>query len=237
MNKSCCKFNRGKMYWYMLSGFLYSVLTLGFLSPLAEYTVTNYKINSTYIDGKKLKFTGTAKGMMGASYKWFLISIAIIVVVNFVIQLINNKIHLPFSIGTSSVISIVTAVIYKRNINLYIMKHTHFEDTKEKQYNSYYTFNFWQMVRNLVLTYIINIFSVLTLYGVTSTINDRYNSLRKVIDDTRFTYHSRKWKNFWIWLLNLILSIMTFGLFLPMAFIKNMEALAGNIHIKEAEIA
>ena len=60
--------------WVIL-GTLITFLTLGICYPWALCMLYGWKINHTVINGKRLKFTGTAIGLFGNWVKWFLLTI------------------------------------------------------------------------------------------------------------------------------------------------------------------
>lgn len=60
--------------WNIL-GSLITSLTLGICFPWALCMVYGWKINHTVIEGKRLKFTGSAIGLFGLWIKWLLLLI------------------------------------------------------------------------------------------------------------------------------------------------------------------
>ena len=60
--------------WRILGG-LITVLTLGICYPWALCMVYDWKIKHTVIEGRRLKFSGTAIGLFGNWIKWFLLCI------------------------------------------------------------------------------------------------------------------------------------------------------------------
>ena len=60
--------------WGLLGG-LVTVFTLGICYPWALCMVYGWKINHTVINGRRLKFTGSAVGLFGNWIKWFLLCV------------------------------------------------------------------------------------------------------------------------------------------------------------------
>ncbi len=60
--------------WVIL-GALITFFTLGICYPWALCMIYGWKINHTVINGKRLKFTGSAIGLFGNWVKWFLLTI------------------------------------------------------------------------------------------------------------------------------------------------------------------
>lgn len=60
--------------WSIL-GRLITVVTLGICFPWALCVIYGWRINHTVIEGRRLKFTGSAIGLFGQWIKWFLLCI------------------------------------------------------------------------------------------------------------------------------------------------------------------
>lgn len=60
--------------WRIL-GWIVTVCTLGICYPWAVTMVYGWKINHTVIEGKRLKFHGSAIGLFGHWIKWLLLTI------------------------------------------------------------------------------------------------------------------------------------------------------------------
>lgn len=59
--------------WKLL-GFLITICTLGICYPWAFCMIYSWEANHTVINGKRLKFTGTAVGLFGNWIKWLLLT-------------------------------------------------------------------------------------------------------------------------------------------------------------------
>ena len=60
--------------WSILGAFV-TVVTLGICYPWALCMVYGWKINHTVIEGRRLKFTGSAVGLFGLWVKWLILLI------------------------------------------------------------------------------------------------------------------------------------------------------------------
>lgn len=60
--------------WSIL-GFLITVFTFGFCYPLSFVLIYRWKASHTVIEGRRLRFDGTAVGLFGNWIKWWLLSI------------------------------------------------------------------------------------------------------------------------------------------------------------------
>ena len=60
--------------WNIL-GWLITIVTFGIAFPWSLTMVYGWKINHTVINGRRLKFTGSAIGLFGLWIKWFLLTL------------------------------------------------------------------------------------------------------------------------------------------------------------------
>ncbi|SJM47953.1 hypothetical protein CZ771_02210 [Actinomycetales bacterium JB111] len=58
-----------------IGGVLVTVLTLGICYPWAVVMVYRWKTKHTFINGRRLRFTGSAPGLFGHWIKWFFLCI------------------------------------------------------------------------------------------------------------------------------------------------------------------
>ncbi len=56
-------------------GILITIFTFGICAPWAICMIYGWKINHTIVEGRRLKFTGTAVGLFGSWIKWLLLCI------------------------------------------------------------------------------------------------------------------------------------------------------------------
>ncbi len=70
-------FDGGLLSWigWNILGTIITVCTLGICYPWALCMIYGWKINHTVVDGRRLKFTGTALGLFGNWIKWLLLCI------------------------------------------------------------------------------------------------------------------------------------------------------------------
>ena len=70
-------FDGGLLSWigWNVLGIIITICTLGICYPWALCMVYGWKINHTVIEGRRLKFTGSALGLFGNWIKWLLLCI------------------------------------------------------------------------------------------------------------------------------------------------------------------
>lgn len=56
-------------------GTLITIFTLGIMYPWAVVIIKRWEVNNTYIDGRRLRFDGTATGLFGNYIKWWLLTL------------------------------------------------------------------------------------------------------------------------------------------------------------------
>lgn len=92
--------NKGESYFdggllqligWQILGFLVTTFTLGICYPWAVCMVYGWKINHTVIEGRRLKFTGTALGLFGQWIKWLLLSIITLGIYSFWVRISLEK--------------------------------------------------------------------------------------------------------------------------------------------------
>ena len=76
--------------WALL-GWLITTITFGICYPWAVCMVYGWKINHTVIEGRRLKFTGTAVGLFGNWIKWLLLSIITLGIYGFWVRIALEK--------------------------------------------------------------------------------------------------------------------------------------------------
>lgn len=70
-------FDGGLLSWigWNILGFIITICTFGICYPWALCMVYGWKINHTVVDGRRLKFNGTAIGLFGNWIKWFFLCV------------------------------------------------------------------------------------------------------------------------------------------------------------------
>lgn len=78
-------FDGGALTWLGIgiAGFLVTVLTLGICYPWAVVMTYRWQAAHTYINGRRLRFTGTAVGLFGHWIKWLLLMIVTLGIYSF----------------------------------------------------------------------------------------------------------------------------------------------------------
>ena len=76
--------------WSIL-GFIVTFLTLGIGYPWALCMVYGWRINHTVINGKRLKFTGSAVGLFGNWIKWLFLCVITLGIYSFWLRIALEK--------------------------------------------------------------------------------------------------------------------------------------------------
>jgi Predicted membrane protein len=76
--------------WCIL-GSLITTVTLGICAPWALCMVFNWETKHTVVEGRRLKFTGTAMGLFGNWIKWLLLTIITLGIYSFWLAIALKK--------------------------------------------------------------------------------------------------------------------------------------------------
>ncbi len=76
--------------WRIL-GYLITLFTLGICAPWAFTMVYSYEANHTVLDGRRLRFKGTARGLFVQWIKWLLLTIVTLGIYGFWVNLALKK--------------------------------------------------------------------------------------------------------------------------------------------------
>jgi len=141
--------------------FLICLFTLGLGWPLAVVIKEKWKCQRTYISGKKLKFVGTGGELFVEYIKWILLTIITLGI--FLIWFPNKKYQ-------------------------WTIRHTHFEETDEKEYNS----NFTGGVFDLFITNLVSFLMITFTLGIATpwaiTFKKRWVESHSFIDGNQLSF-------------------------------------------------
>ncbi len=76
---------------YRIAGSIITALTLGICFPWAFTMIYNWETKHTVIDGRRLRFTGTAVGLFGNWVKWLLLTIVTLGIYGFWVSIAIKK--------------------------------------------------------------------------------------------------------------------------------------------------
>ncbi len=73
----------GSWLWVGIAGFLVTAFTLGICYPWAVVMTYRWKTKHTWINGQRLRFTGSAPGLFGHWIKWFFLCVITVGIYSF----------------------------------------------------------------------------------------------------------------------------------------------------------
>ena len=79
------------MIGWQILGAIVITFTFGIATPWAICMVYSWKINHTVVEGKRLKFTGSAVGLFGNWIKWFLLTLITLGIYGFWLNIALEK--------------------------------------------------------------------------------------------------------------------------------------------------
>ena len=208
--------SRFKAYLMRLWVSVVSIFSITLLMPICLWYQTKYLTKYKVIDGKRCYFDGKIKVM----YLLYLLFLVVFTGMAFLFYFLLKKsgiylfTHAPSFIVTA-LFSMVTTFFMVTTQEIYIQKSTHFVD--EVKGKSGFHFKFWKMILKIVLTKLINMISLGLLYPITVVIKADYTYKRGYYDNIDLTYHFSLKKLYPRWLLDILLTIFTLGLYFPHA--------------------
>lgn len=226
--------DRKKTYLVMLWTFLASVFSFTLAYPVCYWYRCKYFIPKKYIDGRKLRFDGNLPKM----YIFYIIGLSIVIGMFFLIYFLVTTYISNLNISPKVISYIVNGVV-ALSISLFIViqekrivqQGIHFEDEEDKK--SGFDIHIFLMLYKSILVKIISAFSACLLYPISESLEYFYDYNRCYIDGYHFTYKFSIRKLYPRWFLDLFLSIITFGFYLPAATLRIEERNQTFVHIKK----
>ena len=235
VKKSYLEVNKITAYFIVLISFILVFMSLGILYPFCYHIYSKYFINHTYIDNKRLEYTGTKKGMFLTFIIYYIIAIIVLFGIEYLLKVFEMFHIISVNVTMAAIYAFLFSFFVQRKMKIYAQKHTHFFQSMNK--DSYYSFHFFKMIIAKVLIKIISLITVYILYPLSCSIEEKYDSDRKVIDGKKFTYHPKYRKYIFRWILDIVLVFVTLFIYLPMVIVRVKIYLAQFIHIKEEKVA
>lgn len=217
MNESGIYFeSRAKAYFMRLWTSVVTIFSLTLLFPLCYWYQSRYIINRKTVEGKKCYFDGKLKIMYLLYIGFLALDIGIIFLIYFLYKKagIDAFENIPANIITALTMAI-THFFVATIQEIYVQKHTHF--VGEQYGKSGYYFKFWMMLFKTALTKITNTMFLGLLYPITHVINYRYSYKRGYYDDIKLDYKFSLKGLYPRWFLDLLLIVITLGLYIPAA--------------------
>ncbi|WP_191013528.1 DUF898 family protein [Treponema zioleckii] len=190
--------------WSFLGGFV-TAITAGICSPLAFCWRYSWEAKHTVIDGRRLKFTGTAGGLFGT---WLLCLLLCLVTLGIYTFWVPIKIKKWREANT----------FFEDEIPTFSA-----EQNLRKEKASYFDGGLWQLIGWTLLGYLITVFTVGICYPWAVQMLYSWEQRHKVYCKNRCTFDGTAIGLFGNWIKWLLLSIITFGIYslwLPIKIIK-----------------
>ena len=209
------------------------IMTIGslfILFPLACHIYYKHFTNIAFIDGKKLVYYGTKRGMYKAFINGLFIFILLYKLVNGIYPEMNSK--LIKYVSESVIIAFIGSITILKYISVYAIEHTHFMHSVDKK--SFYTLSVMKLFICKSIIVIINLLSSMFFIRITYIINAIYDSSRINIDNNKLSYTlSDKLKIFKSTLLDILRIVLTLGLLIPYVVVDIKYFVIKHYHIKK----
>lgn len=206
-----------------------SVLSVSILYPAAYFLSEKWKIENTYIDGKKLAFNGRLTSAYAIYFTGLFFAAASLFLINYLVRLL--PFDLPFlSAALNGATAGLNALFVTNRLRRWKMKNTHYDGIPT---------GLSQPERNLIKSACVSLLSavvsVVTLgisYPLVYKIKESYYTDMSVIDGDDVFLDGKAAPPFPKWFLGLFLSVITLGLFIPMLGYFLYKWKAENLHSK-----
>lgn len=200
-------------YFTNLFKLVASVASLTLLYPLAYFLSERQKINNTYIDGKKLYFSGKLSHAYAIYFSGLIFAAVSVSLINIII----NSLRLETAL-VNRILSAATAginVLFTANrLRRWKFKNVHY--TENAAGDSYFGRNLLKSALVGILSSAVSVITLGISYPLVYKIKESYYIDMSVIDGDDIYLDGKVGQLFGKWLLGLLLCILTLGLFIPM---------------------
>lgn len=219
------KYPLKKYYLWMMLYIFMSIFTLSLLAPLAYYLYTKRNVENTYIDGKKLRFDGTIKGIYFEFVPRFLIAFFLIIFYrSFKISILTPEFYASINAVIAYIIKKIIDAI-PAIIGSYFIFYSLFRWGVNHTHLCYYydeeSYMEKHLIRSIILAILCKIFSAMTiliLNPIAIKLRQGYIVEREVFSKRRMTFSGtikNSYKTFiWKQYLYLFLTLFYFPVFL-----------------------
>lgn len=216
-----------------LLSFIVSVVSLTLLRPLILFYQYKIEAESTYIEGKQLKFKGKLIELYIIYFVWLVITIIIVDIYQYVSVLLLKEIKFDLSypiyyLITTSMITFLSATFIKGAFRRWKYRSTYHINEK-----LYYKGHIIWLIITTFIRKILNILSVGIFYPLIKDINFRYEVNRIQIGNRKLEYQSCYKKINKLWFKNILKIIFTLGIYIIFIQYLIKKELIESITIKE----
>lgn len=180
--------------WKILGG-LVTVITLGICYPLAVNWLYSWEAKHTVIEGRRLKFTGSAGGLFGTWIICILLSIITFGIYAFYVPIKIKRWREANTFFEDEILSFDA------------------EQNLRKEKASYFDGGFWQLFGWVLLGVLITFFTAGICYPWAIQMIYSWEQRHKVYCKRRCTFDGNAMQLFGTWLLCMLLSIITLGIY------------------------
>lgn len=202
--------------WKILGG-LVTVITLGICYPLAVNWLYSWEAKHTVIEGRRLKFTGSAGGLFGTWIICILLSIITFGIYAFYVPIKIKRWREANTFFEDEILSFDA------------------EQNLRKEKASYFDGGFWQLFGWVLLGVLITFFTAGICYPWAIKMIYSWEQRHKVYCKRRCTFDGTAMQLFGTWLLCMLLSVITLGIYTWWIPIKIKKWQIKHTHLLENE--
>lgn len=231
--ESCLKIeNKVNAYFTLLGAYLIAIFSLLLMFPISNWMISRYFIPRKFIDSRKLVYKGKLWVIFIIGYIGLSLVIGCIILIEFLLKRFGLFESIPYQL-LNAIPGVLGSFFITIHVNKYNQKSTHFVDEEDKKSN--FEFHIFLFLGKYVVTKVIQTFSLWILYPVSSRLSVLYDYKRGYIDGYFFTYKFTLKKIYPGFLLDLLLLVVTFGLYFPVLMLRRMTSDQVFVHIKSEE--
>lgn len=226
-----------KGYLLNLFTFAGTVFSLSLLYPVVYFFSERWKLSVTYIDGKRLTFEGKLWHCYGIYLSGLILAALSATLITFFASLVGR--YFPqfpsewASLGASAATTAVNAYFLTKRLLRWKKKHTHFAD--EIPSESGLRHNLFRCALVSVLNTVLSVLTLGIVYPLTYRLKYGYYTNSSIIDGERLVFRGKLSSLYGKWVLWILLTIATLGLYLPL-IAHNLQSWAtANTFIDEEE--
>ena len=209
------------------------ILSLGLAIPFFSNKYNKFIVEHTYIDGHKMKYTGSAKDLFKHYIVWYLIVaasyIGLVIIAYYLKPLVKFNIVRYVALINAFIIS----YLINYNLKLYRITHTHFDEIENGETRVIFK---WEQIKSWVvksvLSKVLKYLTIFVAWPISYSLEENYDYERSIIDGNTFDYKARFKGYIKTWLPNILLLIFTLFIAYPIVALNIRIWSAKNVHIK-----
>ncbi len=220
---------KSQYYFKNLFFILTSLISVSLLYPVAFFNFERWKTDNSFIDGKKLKFTGRLLDAYLIYISGLICTAGCLFLINLVLYFIPYDLNF-LNGALSSVATAINAFFITNRLRRWKKENVHYDGFLPG--DSFMQTNLLKCVMMNIGSYLIGIFTLGFGYPLIFKRKEAYYTDLSVVDGNDIELRGSTSKLYGKWLLGIFLCIVTLGFFIPMVNYFLYKWTAENTHSK-----